>query len=61
MTFRKYYRPLPAQGPTPNADDLYARIFSLSNAPEMQLASDEEIVSQVHDMMKQATNAGGDT
>jgi len=58
VTLRKYYRPLPAQGPTPNADDLFARIFSLSNAPEMQLASDDEIVSQVHDMMKQAINTG---
>ena len=52
VVFRKYYRPLPAQGPTPNVDDLYARIFSLSNAPEMQLASDEEIVAQVRDMLK---------
>lgn len=51
VTFRKYYKPLPAQVPTPNTDDLFARTFSLSNAPEMKLASDEEIVRQVRDMI----------
>lgn len=60
VTLRKYYRPLPAPGPTPRADDLFARIFSLSNAPEMKLARDDAILAQVRDMMKQAT-AGGDT
>lgn len=58
VTLRKYYRPLPAQAPTPNADDLFARIFSLSNAPEMHLASDEEIKAQVRGMMEQATTSG---
>lgn len=54
VTLRKYYRPLPAHVPTPNAEDLFARIFSLSNAPEMQLASDDQIVSQVRSMMERA-------
>ena len=61
VTLRKYYRPLPALEPTPNAEDLFARIFSLSNAPEMQLASDDEIVAQVRDMMDKALNAGGNS
>lgn len=51
VTMRKYYRPLPSQRPTPNADDLFMRIFSLSNSPEMELASDYEIVSQIGKMM----------
>jgi dTDP-4-amino-4,6-dideoxygalactose transaminase len=61
VTLRKYYRPLPAPAPTPNADALFARIFSLSNAPEMQLASGEEILSQVRDMLEQAMTDGGNT
>ena len=58
VTLRNY-KPLSAKVPTPNADDLFARIFSLSNAPEMQLATDVEIKTQVYDMMKQATNIRG--
>jgi dTDP-4-amino-4,6-dideoxygalactose transaminase len=61
VTLRKYYRPLIALRPTPNADDLFARIFSLSNAPEMQLASDAEIVSQVRDMMDKTMKNRGNT
>jgi dTDP-4-amino-4,6-dideoxygalactose transaminase len=61
VTLRKYYRPLPSSAPTPNADDLFARIFSLSNAPEMRLASDEGIMAQVRDMMEQAMNKGDNT
>lgn len=51
VTFGKYYRPLrslcPDNAPTPIADDLYARCFSLPNAPEMRLAPTDEIVEQV--------------
>lgn len=57
VTLRKYYKPLPAHRGTPNANELFARIFSLSNAPEMGLASDHEIESQVRDMMEHAKNA----
>lgn len=52
VTLRKYYRPLPSDRPTPNATDLFSRIFSLSNAPEMRLVPNEEIIAhirQVHD------------
>jgi dTDP-4-amino-4,6-dideoxygalactose transaminase len=47
VTLRKYYRPLSGQQPTLNADDLFARIFSLSNSPEMQFAFDEDIRTQL--------------
>ena len=33
--------------PTPHAEDLFARCFSLSNAPEMRLVANEEIVAQL--------------
>lgn len=52
VTLRKYYRPLASPTPTPNADDLFARIFSLSNAPEMRFASDEAIMAQVREMTR---------
>lgn len=61
VTLRKYYRPLPSPMPTPNADNLFARIFSLSNAPEMQQASNEHIAAQVRDMMDKAINIKDNT
>jgi len=57
VTLRKYYRPLPAQGPTPNADALFARIFSLSNAPEMRLARNDKIIAQVLRMIERSAKA----
>ena len=54
VTLRKYYWPLSGQKPTPYADGLFSRIFCLSNAPEKQFASDDEIVSQVREMMDSA-------
>ena len=61
VTLRKYYKPLPAQLPTPIANDLFARIIRLSNAPEMQTASDEDIMAHVGVMIDKAMNAKGDT
>lgn len=58
VTLRKYYRPLPSTIPTPNADDLFARIFSLSNAPEMRLASDGVIIAQVREMIENVALVG---
>ncbi|TFF23303.1 DegT/DnrJ/EryC1/StrS aminotransferase family protein [Jiella endophytica] len=56
VTLRKYYRPLRTAAthplPTPVADDLYARIFSLSNAPEMRLVANGEIIDQVQRMVR---------
>lgn len=61
VTLRKYYRPLPSSMPTPNADDLFARIFSLSNAPEMRFASDQAVLDQVREMIEQTALAQGST
>ena len=51
VTLRKYYMPMRTahrkNKPTPTADDLFARIFSLSNSPEMRLIPNDEIVDQV--------------
>ena len=47
VTLRKYYRPLSSDRPTPNATDLFSRIFSLSNAPEMRLVPNEEIIGYI--------------
>ncbi|MCB2110930.1 MAG: DegT/DnrJ/EryC1/StrS aminotransferase family protein [Defluviimonas sp.] len=51
VTLRKYYMPVRQSdgrgAPTPHAEDLFARCFSLSNAPEMRLVANEEIVAQL--------------
>lgn len=59
VTLRKYYKPLVTSRPTPNAEDLFARIFSLSNAPEMRLASNDEIIAQVLRMVERSARAAG--
>ncbi|GGO55557.1 hypothetical protein GCM10011315_18300 [Roseovarius pacificus] len=59
VTLRKYYRPLPSDRPTPNADDLYARIFNLSNAPEMRLVPNEDIVAQIRRISVSAARPEG--
>lgn len=55
VTIRKYYRPLRSAlenpRPTPIADALFARIFSLSNAPEMRLVANEDIIAQVRSIV----------
>lgn len=51
VTLRKYYPPVRQSDgrgvPTPRADELYARCFSLSNSPAMRLVPNEEIVAQL--------------
>ena len=51
VTLRKYYRPVRQSdgrgAPVPNAERLYARCFSLSNAPEMRLAENRDIIDQL--------------
>lgn len=62
LTIRKYYRPLRGgqaeQAPTPNAEQLYSRIFCLSNAPEMRLVENQEIISQIRDLVRNGTSEG---
>lgn len=53
VTLRKYYKPLPALMPTPNADDLFVRTFSLPNSPEMQQVTDKQIIAQVRQTLIQ--------
>ena len=52
MVLRKYYRPLrqsDGQGePTPYADDIFSRCFSISNQPAMRLIPNNEIINQLH-------------
>ncbi|MEM6636238.1 MAG: DegT/DnrJ/EryC1/StrS family aminotransferase [Pseudomonadota bacterium] len=55
VTIRKYYRPLePTEGGAKimRARALFDRIFCLSNAPEMRLASNAEIIAQVRSMLE---------
>ena len=59
VTLRKYYKPLVTSRPVPNAESLFARVFSLSNAPEMRLASDDEIIAQVLAMVESSARAAG--
>ncbi|MCB4456738.1 DegT/DnrJ/EryC1/StrS family aminotransferase [Leisingera sp. McT4-56] len=51
VTIAKYYKPMRTNKSsavsTPNADDLFARVFCLSNAPEMRTVSNGEIIEQV--------------
>lgn len=58
VTLRKYYKPIrtdhPDNGATPNADDLFARNFCLSNAPEMRTVPNSEIIAQVRRMIDAA-------
>lgn len=58
IVLRKYYRPLvqtDGKGiPTPNATDLYRRCFSLSNAPEMRLLDNDEIVAAFQTIAREA-------
>ena len=49
---RKYYLPLASRVPTPNAIDIYSRIFSLSNSPEMRQISDDEILTQLSSIIE---------
>ncbi len=55
VTLRKYYKPVrtghPENVATPNADDLFARIFCLSNAPEMRTVPNAEIITQVRKLI----------
>lgn len=55
VVIRKYYAPLTngqLSDQLNNAKALYNRIFSLSNSPEMRLASDEQIYEQVASMIE---------
>lgn len=56
VVLRKYYRPVAPNklktGQTPNAEYLFDHIFSLSNAPEMRIASNEGIIAQVKAMIE---------
>lgn len=51
VKFQKYYKPMRTlETPdlsTPNAEQLFARVFCLSNAPEMRTVSNDEIISQI--------------
>ncbi|TCK99774.1 dTDP-4-amino-4,6-dideoxygalactose transaminase [Shimia isoporae] len=51
VILRKYYLPMktnhPANEPAPMAESLFARIFCLSNAPEMSLIPSAKIADQV--------------
>jgi len=47
ITLRKYYLPLRSDMDTANAQNIYDRIFSVSNAPEMQQITDEQIIAQI--------------
>lgn len=61
LTLRKYYRPLLSDRPTPNADSLFASIFSLPNAPEMRLVANDDIVRQVMSMRQPVMGGKGCT
>lgn len=61
VTLRKYYRPLLSDRPTPNADNLFASVFSLPNAPEMRLVANDDIVRQVLSMCRRVTGGKGST
>ena len=55
VVIRKYYAPLASGkivGQLSNARALHAKIFSLSNAPEMRLVSGEQIAKQVARMIE---------
>ena len=48
MVVRKYYRPLDGpnvHGTLTNAKQLFSKIFSLSNSPEMRLVPDDKLES----------------
>ncbi|MCK8464477.1 DegT/DnrJ/EryC1/StrS family aminotransferase [Aliiroseovarius sp. S1339] len=64
VIMRKYYRPLVPKDlsatPIPNAQHLFDHVFSLSNAPEMRLASNEDIIAQIIAMVRAGEKTAAD-
>lgn len=64
VILRKYYRPLvpkdPSATPIPNAQHLFDHVFSLSNAPEMRLAKNEDIIAQIVAMVRAGEKTAAD-